>query len=178
MLLLLTLAFSLARCFACTTIVHVLLNVLLIFITTSLIFLILEADFLAFMFLIIYAGAIVILFVCCFMLMSFKPIKSANSQSNFIIFLIFCLIFYLFIDFSYNPYLLLINFYPNYLVSDFIIQSSLFDFFMYHKSLNAIEFSTLTKLGIILYKEAWFETLFVGLLILLAITYIVYLFKK
>lgn len=174
---LLFLSFLLARSLTVNKIIHVLLNILCIFIITGLIFLLLEADFLAFMFLIIYAGAIVILFVCCFMLMSFKNLKSYNSQPNMIMFISFCLMFYLYIDFS-NLYIISILPHSNYIISNYVIQSSLVDFFLYHKSMNAIEFSTLTQLGIILYNEAWFETLFLGLLILLAITYIVYLFKK
>jgi len=166
--------------------VKVILYTLTIFILTGILFLILEADYLAFMFLIIYAGAIIILFICCFMLMSFKITRNKVDSDeiirliNYII--IVSVILFILISCSENIYIFtdIVKkdlFQPN-TINSLIVQHQLFNYYFFHASVNAVEFSTITQIGIILFNEAWFETLFIGLLLLLAIVYIVYIFRK
>jgi NADH:ubiquinone oxidoreductase subunit 6 (subunit J) len=168
---------------------NIILNIiciLFIFIFTAMIFLLLEADFLAFMILIIYGGAIVILFIFVLMLISLKRKKETAELINILSFIFNIFIFYIII---YKYFYSDINFfqiyinnfhfknYPKYLL-DLELFKLLINFKNYHQLYNSIELSNLSIYSIILYNEQFFETLYIGLILILALVYIIFLFKK
>jgi NADH:ubiquinone oxidoreductase subunit 6 (subunit J) len=164
--------------------VNIILLTLFSFILTGLLFLCLGSDYLAFMFLIIYAGAIVILFICCFMLMTFKSVKRPlNLNELFLILISLILLYYIgcniFIDSN-----ILVNFLYIFVfnIPQYIMNLPLFSYiylmYNYFLCTNYIQLSQLSQIGVALFKAAWFETLFLGSLILIAIVIIIYLFKK
>ena len=67
----------------------------------------------------------------------------------------------------YNPIVLFINSFP-------------FDIMYYWRSMINIllEHSSLYKIAYILFNTSWFETVFLGLILLVALVIIIYLFKK
>nr|BDB10238.1 hypothetical protein [Actinophrys sol] len=166
-------------------IVMIILSVLSIFILTGILFIILGSEYLAFMFLIIYGGAIVILFICCFMLMSFKNTKIEKNLLKNIIFMLFSIIFLFLILNSILNFVCgldsikyAISFFTLYKLVNIQMKLKYFNFYFFQDSSNLIDLSSLSKIGYILYSESWFETLFLGLFILLAIIFIINLFKR
>jgi NADH:ubiquinone oxidoreductase subunit 6 (subunit J) len=160
---------------------HIILLFLLIYIETSIIFLLCGFEFLAYMFLIIYAGAIVILFIFILMLVNFKYNKILyNSTLIFelvlyilYLFLIFFIIF--FYNIEYNTF-----FINNKIkiLENLIMLHYFYNIFNYTSILEYTEFSDLTKIGILLYQDKFIETLLIGLILLLSLVYIIYYLKK
>lgn len=160
---------------------------LCIYILTFFLFLIMLSDFLGFMILIIYGGAIVILFIFVLMLISLK-IKRIQRNNIYILFYILSIFFlfiiiFKFLSFDKDILNIIIYKYLNskelnefiYIISEF---KFIINFFYFFKLYNFIEFSNLASFSIILFIEKWFETLFIGLILILALVYIIYIFKK
>lgn len=162
--------------------VTIILSVLLIFIMTGVLFLMLGAEYLAFMFLIIYGGAIVILFICCFMLMSFKNKNIHKNILKNVIYMLFLIFIFLLILNNILNFVCgldyFVSFFTLYKLVNIQIELKYFNFYFFQETFNLVDLSLLSKIGYILYSECWFETLFLGLFILLAIFFIINLFKR
>jgi hypothetical protein len=50
--------------------------------------------------------------------------------------------------------------------------------YFYNISYLLVDYSYLYKISLILFSTSWFETLFIGLILILALLYIIYIFKK
>lgn len=179
-LILLLIAILINCIFFSRNIIHVIILLLIIYVMTGIFFIMLNFDYLGYMFLIIYAGAIIILFIFVLMLIELKNFKNKKNEFNnvFFIFYIFffCLFIYIFF-FDFNYILFLFNSEHTYL-NNLNILKLLLTFKFYNNTLNLIEVSTLVKISCILYFDYWFETLFIGFILLLSLIFIIYLFKK
>jgi len=162
--------------FISNSIINIILSLLIIYILTGILFIILGLEFLGFMTIIIFAGAIIILFIFVLMLIDFKLFKKQEKFDNF---------FHIFLNFIYFI-LLLIIFIPKFIIFDYyfsginnylIIKQSMM-FYYFNTSYLLIQKSQLYSIAYILFTVSWFETLFIGLILIMSLIYIIYFFKK
>lgn len=158
---------------------HIILNFLLIYIESAIIFLLCKVEFLAYMFLIIYAGAIVILFIFILMLVNFKINNKMNYKDLiidlvlYILFLLLCFYIIYYYNIDYNIFKNNLNY-----LNKLSILQYFYNIYNYNNIFEYIEYSDLTKLGIYIYQNNFIETLLVGLILLLSLVYILYYLKK
>lgn len=160
-------------------IIHIIILLLLIYILTGFLFLLLGFDFLGFMFLIIYAGAIIILFIFVLMLIELKNLKNKKefyTRFYYFIFLIILFILFNFLIFNISYITYLIDYSNNIMHLNNLKLMLILKF--YNNTSNLIEFSYLVKIAYILFYLSWFETLFLGFVLLLALIFIIFFFKK
>ena len=161
-------------------IIHTIILLLFIYILTGFLFLLLGFDFLGFMYLIIYAGAIIILFIFVLMLIELKNFKNKKDYYNNLfyflyLFFIFFIFNFLIFNISYTTYLI------DYPINNFIylnILKLVLILKFFNNTSNLVEVSPLVKISYVLFSFSWFETLFIGILLLLAVIFIIYFFKK
>lgn len=162
-------------------IIHVVIFLLFIYILTGIVFIRLGFDFLGYMVLIIYAGAIIILFIFVLMLIEMKNFKNKTELTN---------------KFFYFSYLIVLFLILNIFIFNFSYIASILDFDnfnkfqnmygfklvlafqFFNKTTNLVEMSPLVKIAYIMFSLSWFETILIGFILLLALVFIIYLFKK
>ena len=162
-------------------IIHVVILLLFIYVLTGVLFIRLGFDFLGYMVLIIYAGAIIILFIFVLMLIDMKNFKNKNQLTNKLFYFSYIIILFTVLN------ILIYNF--SYLSS--VIDLDNFDKFkdmysfkfililqFFNKTGNLVETSPLVKMAYVLFSLSWFETILIGFILLLALVFIIYLFKK
>lgn len=145
-----------------------------IFINTSIIFIFFNVDFLGIILLLVYVGAIAILFLFIIMMLNVKKIENENNTYLIIGFLIFSIFFIYFLYFLFNIFILYI---PTFL--SFNINS--FSFINYNSLTD--EFNNVfivKKIGIFLFLEYYLVLFFSGILLLIALVGSIFLtnFKK
>jgi NADH:ubiquinone oxidoreductase subunit 6 (subunit J) len=101
--------------------IYALISLILIFFITALFLLSIHIEFLAFIYIIVYLGAIAILFLFVLMMFNLKELQKAIDYSQSSSFLIFSLSFYLFL--LYKFYYLLIHIFLSYVEYDAYINN-------------------------------------------------------
>jgi NADH:ubiquinone oxidoreductase subunit 6 (subunit J) len=168
------------------SIISIIILLLFTYILTGIFFICLNFDFLGYMLMIIFAGAIVILFINVLMLVDFALFKEKPKHKFSTIILhnfYFTLLILIFI-----PKFNLISYVINYHFDDSSIESHVFNhflvlkqgrgYFLFNTAYTFIKKSTLYEYCIFLYKFYWIETLLIGLILILAIVCIIIFFKK
>jgi len=154
--------------------IHSVLFFISIFINTSIIFILYNVDFLGLLLLIVYVGAIAILFLFVVMMINIKKIENDNISYLFIGFSIF---FILFLQFCYLFFDVFINYIPRHL----LVNINEFEFFNYailSDEYNRV--SVVKKIGIYLFLKYYLFVFFSGLLLLVSLIGCIFLtnFKK
>jgi NADH:ubiquinone oxidoreductase subunit 6 (subunit J) len=170
-----------------TSMISILISLLVTYIISGMIFITLGLEFLGFMSMIIFSGAIIILFIFVLMLVNFKHFKNIDFMYIDTFFnLLWTLSFFTFIFLCVFPNdTLLVSLYFldwNFAGFSFVINTFLIKWFLFNRNYivinNLIEHSSLYKISYILFNISWFETLFLGLILLVAVVIIIYLFKR
>jgi len=162
-------------------IIHVVILLLLVYIITGILFIRLGFDFLGYMILIIYAGAIIILFIFVLMLIEIKMFKNKIEVTNELFYFSYLLLLFIILNtfifnFSYIASILdvtnLSQFENLYFFKLILVLS------FFNKTTNLVEVAPLVKTSYIMFSLSWFETILIGFILLLALVFIIYLFKK
>ena len=162
-------------------IIHVVILLLLVYIITGILFIRLGFDFLVYMILIIYAGAIIILFIFVLMLIEIKMFKNKIEVTNELFYFSYLLLLFIILNtfifnFSYIASILdvtnLSQFENLYFFKLILVLS------FFNKTTNLVEVAPLVKTSYIMFSLSWFETILIGFILLLALVFIIYLFKK
>ena len=149
--------------------IHALLIMLIIFIGTSLFLFILDLDYLAFIFLIVYSGAITILFLMVIMMLNRRIIEIKVMEDKFFPFVFFFLLglflifFVIFLHELFN--------YNNFNIGLFINFGNSFDAFQYLDYLdfyNSVS-NDLITVAHLLYETYGFSLIFLSIILFLAI---------
>jgi NADH:ubiquinone oxidoreductase subunit 6 (subunit J) len=168
--------------------IYYILNLLFIFVEIGMFLLILDNEYLAFLFIIIYGGAIIILFLFVLMLVDLKYSKIKYNFNNLFILSLFMFINFLII---YNlNFSVLLNI---YFANDIYLNSS-FGYIPYNKlnmlltydkffvndlMCQLLNLNDLSFLSYVFYEDYWIETVLIGYFILLCIIFItLFLIKK
>jgi NADH-quinone oxidoreductase subunit J len=159
-------------------IIHVVIVLLFIYIITGVLFVMLGFDFLGYMIFIIYAGAIIILFIFVLMLIDMKKFKNKTymiSKLRYLSYILLILIVLNTFIFNYSNFAVLLNLgkIKEMAFFKFILSSKFFN-----DCTNLVETSPLVKTAYVLFSNSWFETIFIGFILLLALVFIIYLFRK
>lgn len=145
-----------------------------IFINTSIIFIFFNVDFLGILLLLVYVGAIAILFLFIIMMLNVKKLENETNTYLIVGILIFSIFFIYLMYFLFNIFILYI---PNYLSFNvnnlhFVNYSTVVDEFN-----NVL---IIKKIGIFLFLEYYLLLFFSGILLLIALIGSIFLtnFKK
>jgi len=154
-------------------IMHIIIVFLFVYLETAIFLIVCQIEYLAYMFLIIYAGAIIILFIFVLMLVNFKQ-KKEDMQ---ILKILDICVYLSAVSVSIS---LLLNWNTNFFIdaTPYIELTHLLNLYMFSNSLNSIYFSDLTQIALILYSDQYAHTLVLGLTLLLALIYIIIYLKK
>jgi hypothetical protein len=160
--------------------IYYILNLLFIFVEIGIFLLILDNEYLAFLFIIIYGGAIIILFLFVLMLVDLKYSKIKYNFNNLNILGLFFFL-NLFIIYNINFFILFNIFYfhdiflnASYLMhSDILNMLVLYDKFLISDFMyDLLNLNDLSFLAYVFYKDFWIETVLLGYFILLCIIFI------
>lgn len=148
--------------------INAVLFLISIFFNTSMIFILLNIDFLGLLFLMIYVGAIAVLFLFVVMMLNVRKIEKDNS---------FYLTIGIFLIFFYILQFFFIFFYENliYIPRIFSFDPNLFSFSNICLLDESARFLIIKKLGILLYYEYFFFLLFGALILFSAMIGAIYL---
>jgi len=148
--------------------INAVLFLIAIFFNTSMIFILLNVDFLGLLFLMIYVGAIAVLFLFVVMMLNIKKIEKDNSF--YLTVGIFILIFY-FLQFFF------IFFYDSlvYLPRLFFLDLNSFFFSSFQYLDESMRFMLIKKMGFLLYYEYFFFLIFAALTLFAAMLGAIYL---
>jgi NADH-quinone oxidoreductase subunit J len=138
------------------------------FFNTSIIFILLNVDFLGLLFIMVYVGAIAVLFLFIVMLLNIQKIeedKSIYLTIGGVMLFIYILEFIFFI--FYNT----LNYFPIFFFSDY--HTFLFTNISYLDEFN--RFTIVKKIGILIYYEYFIYIIYSGLILLLAMIGSIYL---
>ena len=148
--------------------INAVLFLIAIFFNTSMIFILLNIDFLGLLFLMIYVGAIAVLFLFVVMMLNIKKIEKDNSFYLTVgIFILFFYLLQIFFIFFYD-YLIFI---PRL----FSFDLNMFFFHSFHFLDESMRFMLIKKMGILLYYEYFFFLLFAALTLFSAMLGAIYL---
>lgn len=148
--------------------INAVLFLISVFFNTSMIFILLNIDFLGLLFLMIYVGAIAVLFLFVVMMLNIKKIEKDNSfyltVGSFILFFYFLQFFF-------------ILFYDSlvYLPRLFSFDLNLFFFSNFHFLDESMRFMLIKKMGFLLYYEYFFFLVFAALVLFAAMLGAIYL---
>lgn len=148
--------------------INAVLFLISIFFNTSMIFILLNVDFLGLLFLMIYVGAIAVLFLFIVMMLNIKKIEKDNSfyltVGSFILLFYFLQFFFIF-------------FYDNlvYLPRLFSLDMNSFFFSSFHFLDESMRFMLIKKMGFLLYYEYFFFLVFAALTLFAAMLGAIYL---
>ena len=134
-----------------------------IFINTAIIFIFFNVDFLGIILLLVYVGAIAILFLFMVMMLNIKKLENENNTSLIVGCSIFSIFFLYFLYFLFHYF---IDYIPNFL----LFQSN--SFFFYNFSHMIDEFNNVNivkQIGIFLFLEYYLLLFFCGILLLLSL---------
>ena len=145
-----------------------------IFINTSIIFIFFNVDFLGILLLLVYVGAIAILFLFIIMMLNVKKIENENNTYLIVGFIIFSIFFIYFIYFLFNIFIL-------YIPKHLLFNINTFNFIDYNTIFD--EFNNnfiIKKIGIFLFLEYYLLLFFSGILLLISLIGSIFLtnFKK
>ena len=148
--------------------INAVLFLIAIFFNTSMIFILLNVDFLGLLFLMIYVGAIAVLFLFVVMMLNIKKIEKDNSF--YLTVGIFILVFY-FLQFFF------IFFYDSlvYIPRLFFLDMNSFFFSSFHYLDESMRFMLIKKMGFLLYYEYFFFLIFAALTLFAAMLGAIYL---
>lgn len=154
--------------------IHSVLFFISIFINTSIIFIIYNVDFLGLLLLIVYVGAIAILFLFVVMMINIKKIENDNNSYFFIGFSIFLIFFFQFFYLFYTYFIV-------YIPTNLLMNANVFSFSNYEylsDDFNRLE--VIKKIGVFLFLKYYLFVFFSGLLLLVSLIGCIYLtnFKK
>lgn len=142
-------------------------SLILSFLSSSLLLFILNTDFLALMFIIIYVGAIAVLFLFIIMMLNIKIIGiSYEDKKKLNLSIFFILLFFIFLFFLLDNFFSLNNYYilfKNNIFSLDILSSLNFNF------LNYESFNNIDVFGQILYNYFLISFLIVGIILLVGL---------
>ena len=134
-----------------------------IFINTSIIFILFNVDFLGIFLLLVYVGAIAILFLFIVMMLNIKKIENENNTYLILGFSIFSIFF---IHFIY----ILFNMFFSYIPSNLLFNINEFFFYNYVNLMDETNNITLIKkIGIFLFLEYYLFLFFSGILLLISL---------
>ena len=134
-----------------------------IFINTSIIFILFNVDFLGILLLLVYVGAIAILFLFIVMMLNIKKIENENNTYLILGFSIFSIFF---IHFIY----ILFNMFFSYIPSNLLFNINEFFFYNYVNLMDETNNITLIKkIGIFLFLEYYLFLFFSGILLLISL---------
>jgi NADH:ubiquinone oxidoreductase subunit 6 (subunit J) len=162
-------------------IIHVVILLLFIYIVTGILFIRLGFDFLGYMILIIYAGAIIILFIFVLMLIEMKNFKNKMELTNKFIYFSYIIILFLILNifiYNFSYFSIVVDFNNFNKFQNMYALKLVLVFQFFNKTTNLVEMSPLVKTAYILFSLSWFETILIGFILLLALVFIIYLFKK
>jgi len=148
--------------------INAVLFLISIFFNTSMIFILLNVDFLGLLFLMIYVGAIAVLFSSIVTMLNIKKIEKDNSfyltVGSFILLFYFLQFFFIF-------------FYDNlvYLPRLFALDMNSFFFSSFHFLDESMRFMLIKKMGFLLYYEYFFFLIFAALTLFAAMLGAIYL---
>lgn len=148
--------------------INAVLFLISIFFNTSMIFILLNVDFLGLLFLMIYVGAIAVLSLSIVMMLNIKKIEKDNSfyltVGSFILLFYFLQFFFIF-------------FYDNlvYLPRLFALDMNSFFFSSFHFLDESMRFMLIKKMGFLLYYEYFFFLIFAALTLFAAMLGAIYL---
>lgn len=148
--------------------INAVLFLISIFFNTSMIFILLNVDFLGLLFLMIYVGAIAVLSSSIVMMLNIKKIEKDNSfyltVGSFILLFYFLQFFFIF-------------FYDNlvYLPRLFALDMNSFFFSSFHFLDESMRFMLIKKMGFLLYYEYFFFLIFAALTLFAAMLGAIYL---
>jgi NADH:ubiquinone oxidoreductase subunit 6 (subunit J) len=162
-------------------IIHVVILLLMTYVITGIFFIRLGFDFLGYMVLIIYAGAIIILFIFVLMLIEMKNFKNKTELTNKFFYFSYIVILFIVLNiliynFSYFSIVVDLDNFNKFKDMHALKLMLIFQFF--NKTTNLVEMSPLVKTAYVLFSLSWFETILIGFILLLALVFIIYLFKK
>lgn len=147
--------------------VYALLHLIFCVINSSIILIVVECEFLALIFILIYVGSIAVLFLFVIMMLNSKKVELYNSVKYIVFNFVFSLIFlYLIISYANMKYGIFINFklyYNNYYIN-------------WYDILNAL--SDIEVLSLVLYSYYAIHFLMCGFVLLLTIISVISLTKK
>ena len=164
--------------------IQVLISLLFIYILIGILYICLGLEFLGVMSLIIFAGAIVVLFIFVLMLVDLTDIKKRIDRTyiflntiefyliNSIMFFILLLLCFVFKE---NNVLIYLGGASSGLLLS--VKKKL----VFHDSLSINEFienSIINQISYILFEYSWFETIFLGLILLISLVIIINFFKR
>lgn len=134
-----------------------------IFINTSIIFILFNVDFLGILLLLVYVGAIAILFLFIVMMLNIKKVENENNTYLILGFSIFSIFF---IHFIY----ILFNMFFSYIPSNLLFNINEFFFYNYLNLMDETNNITLIKkIGIFLFLEYYLFLFFSGILLLISL---------
>ncbi|YP_007890036.1 NADH dehydrogenase subunit 6 (mitochondrion) [Naegleria fowleri] len=148
--------------------INAVLFLISIFFNTSMVFILLNIDFLGLLFLMIYVGAIAVLFLFVVMMLNIRKIEKDSS---------FYLTIGIFLLLSYLLQLFFIFFHDNliYIPRLFMFDLNLFSFSSISLLDESARFLIIKKIGILLYYEYFFFLLFGALILFAAMIGAIYL---
>lgn len=148
--------------------INAVLFLISVFFNTSLIFILLNIDFMGLLFLMIYVGAIAVLFLFVVMMLNIKKIEKDNSfyltVGSFILLFYFLQFFFI----LFYDYLI-------YLPRIFSLDYNQFFFSSFHYLDESMRFMLIKKIGFILYYEYFFFLVFAALVLFAAMLGAIYL---
>ncbi len=134
-----------------------------IFINTSIIFILFNVDFLGILLLLVYVGAIAILFLFIVMMLNIKKIENENNTYLLLGLSIFSIFF---IHFIY----ILFNMFFSYIPSNLLFNTNDFFFYNYLNLMDETNNITLIKkIGVFLFLEYYLFLFFSGILLLISL---------
>lgn len=148
--------------------INAVLFLISVFFNTSLIFILLNIDFMGLLFLMIYVGAIAVLFLFVVMMLNIKKIEKDNSfyltVGSFILLFYFLQFFFI----LFYDYLI-------YLPRIFSLDYNQFFFSSFHYLDESMRFMLIKKIGFILYYDYFFFLVFAALVLFAAMLGAIYL---
>lgn len=148
--------------------INAVLFLISVFFNTSMIFILLNVDFMGLLFLMIYVGAIAVLFLFVVMMLNIKKIEKDNSfyltVGSFILLFYFLQFFFIF-------------FYDSlvYLPRVFSMDLNSYFFSNFHFLDESMRFMLIKKMGFLLYYEYFFFLIFAALILFTAMLGAIYL---
>lgn len=183
--------------------IYKILNILLIYFLSGIIFIVAKNEYLGFMYLIIYPGAIVVLIIYVLILISNKFSESTEKKStylfkSFVLSIYIILLFFndffgckpdyfFFVLGILTPYFSKKNkklfqrlpfISQNTIIDKLLSQKVLFKFLFSHDVYSVVKINKITLIGKILFSKAYLETLILGFILILVLIIIIYLFRK
>lgn len=139
-----------------------------VFFNTSMVFILLNIDFLGLLFLMIYVGAIAVLFLFIVMMLNIKRVEKDNSF--YLTIGLFILVFYFlqFFFFIFDETLI-------YIPKLFTLNTNSYEFSNFHFLDESLRYVMVKKIGFLLYYEYFFYLIFAALILFVAMVAAIYL---